>query len=83
MAKSKGVSKSAKAAEARAAAAAAAAQEAANNLQKNLSVDLSADNLGQVVAGGTAQEVANAGAQPGMKKRRSASPLSAQLGLTV
>lgn len=65
-----------------AARAAAEAQAAANNLQKNFAADLTTENLGQVVAGGTADQAA-AGIGTGLRKKKPASALSSQLGIQV
>lgn len=66
--------------EAAARQSAAAAQLAAENLQKNSMVDLSDDsNTPDVVAGGTAQQLALGG---DLKKKRSTA-ISTQLGVKV
>lgn len=69
-----------RAAAAQAEASAAAAKLAAENLQKNQLVDLAdANNTPDVVAGGTAQDLALGG---DMKRKRAPS-LSTQLGVRV
>lgn len=65
-----------------AARAAAEAQAAANNLQKNFATDLKTENLGQVVAGGTAEQVAQ-DIGTGMRKKKTQTALSSQLGIQV
>ena len=69
-----------RASEAAARQSAAAAQLAAENLQKNSMVDLSDDsNTPDVVAGGTAQQLALGG---DFKKKRSTA-ISTQLGVKI
>lgn len=66
----------------RAAKAAAEAQAAANNLQANFATDLKTENLGQVVAGGTADQM-DTSVSAGVKRKKPASSLSSQLGINV
>lgn len=59
--------------------AVARAQESANNLRKNFQVDLKTENLADVVAGGTAEDMADT--MSGMRKRKGGSGLSSSLGI--
>lgn len=65
-----------------AARAAAEAQAAANNLQKNFAADLKTDNLTEVVAAGTADNVATV-TDNALRKRKQSAGLSTQLGLNI
>lgn len=65
-----------------AAQAAAEAQAAANNLQKNFAADLKTDNLTEVVAAGTADNVASV-TDSALRKRKQPTGLSTQLGLNI
>ena len=65
-----------------AARAAAEAQAAANNLQKNFAADLKTDNLTEVVAAGTADNVATV-TDSALRKRKQSAGLSTQLGLNI
>jgi hypothetical protein len=66
----------------RAAKAAAEAQAAANNLQANFATDLKTENLGQVVAGGTAEQMDTSAATT-MKRKKPQASLASQLGINV
>lgn len=66
----------------RAAKAAADAQAAANNLQANFATDLKTENLGQVVAGGTA-DIMDTASVSTVKRKKPASSLASQLGINV
>ena len=66
----------------RAAKAAADAQAAANNLQANFATDLKTENLGQVVAGGTA-DMMDTSSVSTVKRKKPASSLASQLGINV
>lgn len=66
----------------RAAKAAADAQAAANNLQANFATDLKTENLGQVVASGTADQMDTASVST-VKRKKPASSLASQLGINV
>lgn len=58
------------------------AQLASSTLANNMKADLTNENLGTVVAGGTAQGNDSAQAATGLRKRRGGS-LSSQLGVNV
>ena len=66
----------------RAAKAAADAQAAANNLQANFATDLKTENLGQVVAGGTADQMDTSIGNT-MKRKKPQGSLASQLGINV
>lgn len=72
--------KRAEEAQARAAAAAEAARVTAQNMQTNFATNLAGENLGQVVAGGTASDVSST-ADLLKKKKSTSAGLSGQLGL--
>jgi len=60
--------------------AVADAQTAANNLKTNFAADLGTENITNVVAGGSAADVAGTSST---RKRRSGSGLSSSLGLDL
>ncbi len=74
--------KRAEEAQARAAAAAEEARITAQNMQTNFATNLTSENLGQVVAGGTASDAA-ATSDLLKKKKSTSAGLASQLGLNA
>ena len=68
-------------AQARAEASRVAAEEATQNMKTNFATDLKQENVGTVVAGGTADALAASGSD--LLKKKKSSALSSQLGLNV
>lgn len=73
--------KAAASAQARAAASAEAARIAQENMQRNFAADLKQENVGQVVAGGLAEEVDLGDTLK--KKKSTAGGLASSLGINV